>query len=179
MATIKFFMGIVCLTIIFSSGRVFGGIVVGYDNDGDYLRIVATARKEIGTREGNVPNSGPKVSEYLRYVGINFPAPWCAAWVSYVFGEAGYSKPKTPWSPDLFPLARQVKTPRPGHVLGIYFTALKRIGHCGIVEKLQNDWCFSIEGNTNLNGTREGDGVYRRIRHIRSIYRFADWTEHN
>lgn len=46
-----------------------------------------------------------------------------------------------------------------------------------IVTHVKNDLVYSIEGNTNVNGSREGDGVYRRVRHVRSIYRFADWLK--
>lgn len=177
MAAIKFFLGFLCLVVINSSGRVFGGNLGRHVNDGAYQRIVAAAKKETGTRESDVPNGGKKVSAYLRYVGISIPAPWCAAWVSFVFGEAGYSAPKTAWSPALFPAKRLVKEAKPGLILGIYYPALKRISHCGIVAEVRNDWVYSIEGNTNVSGSREGDGVYRRMRHVRSIYRFANWVE--
>ena len=159
-----------------SFGRAFGYSVKRHADDGADQRIVAAARKEIGTREGSLPNNGDKVSAYLRYTGIRSPAKWCAAFVSYVFGQAGYPAPKTAWSPDLFPAKRLVRQPRPGVVLGIYFGSLKRIAHCGIVEAVKGSWVFSIEGNTNLQGSREGDGVYRRMRHVRSIYRFAEWS---
>ena len=150
---------------------------MNYADEGPYWRIVGVARKSKGVREGDVPNSGKEVSAYLRYVGINTPAPWCAAWISYVFGQAGYTSPKTAWSPGLFPAKRSVKAARPGFVLGIYYPVLKRIAHCGIVTEVKGDLVFSVEGNTNVNGSREGDGVYRRIRHKRSIHRYADWVK--
>lgn len=142
-----------------------------------YQRVVVAAQIEIGTREYGGQNSGKKVSEYLRYTGIHTPAKWCAAWVSFVFKQAGYSEPKTAWSPALFPISRSVRKAEPGVLLGIYYPLLKRIAHCGIVEEVKNDWVYSIEGNTNIAGSREGDGVYRRKRHIRSIHRFADWCK--
>lgn len=177
MAAIKFFLGILCLIVINGPGYIFGSNLKGYAEHGADLRVVAAAQKEIGTREGTVPNAGKKVSEYLRYVGIERPEKWCAAWVSYVFGQAGYEAPKTAWSPALFPAARSVKEAGPGIVLGIYYPSLKRIGHCGIVEAVKGDWVYSIEGNTNVQGSRDGDGVYRRVRHVRSIHRFADWLK--
>jgi hypothetical protein len=178
MATIRILLGVVWLVTFGGSRGIERDRLIHDLNDGAYRRIVDAARKETGVREGNVPNTGPKVSEYLHYVGINHPAPWCAAWVSYVFGQAGYNAPKTAWSPDLFPAKRSLKAPRSGFVLGIYFPALKRIAHCGIVEQVKDDLVYSIEGNTNGNGSREGDGVYRRIRHKRSIHRYSDWTKH-
>lgn len=174
MAAIKFLLGFFCLVVINYAGRTFGNFV---SSDEAYMRVVAAAQKELGVKEGVVPNTGKRVSEYLRYTGINSPDKWCAAWVSFVFGQAGFSVPITAWSPALFPASRQVKKAAPGIVLGIYFTSLKRIAHCGIVYGVKNDWVFSIEGNTNVSGSREGDGVYRRTRHIRSIHRFADWCK--
>jgi len=64
---------------------------------------------------------------------------------------------------------------RSGLVYGIYFPELRRIGHCGILERVQGDFVIGIEGNTNVAGSREGDGVYRRMRHKRSIAKFAEW----
>ena len=148
-----------------------------YAPNNPYLQIITLAQKEIGIREANVPNTGKKVSEYLRYTGIKIPAPWCAAWVSYVFGQAGYPAPKTAWSPALFPAARQVKEAAAGLVLGIYYPSLKRVGHCGIVERVNGDWCMSIEGNTSATNEREGDGVWRKTRHKRSIHCYADWIK--
>jgi len=68
-----------------------------------------------------------------------------------------------------------VKGAAPGLVMGIYFPSLGRIAHCGIVERLQGDFVYVIEGNTNVAGSREGDGVYRRLRHKRSIASYAAW----
>ncbi|WP_276090453.1 peptidoglycan-binding protein [Pedobacter sp. JY14-1] len=69
------------------------------------------------------------------------------------------------------------RDPMRGLVFGIYFPKLGRIGHCGLVEGVQGDFCRTIEGNTSVAGSREGDGVYRRLRHRRTIARFSDWVE--
>ncbi|SDJ97677.1 CHAP domain-containing protein [Pedobacter sp. ok626] len=164
-------MGFICIA--------FAGSSWGFDRnrvtDGGARIIIETAKKEIGVREDQ-ENAGARVDQYNTYVGLK-KVPWCASFVSWCFGQAGYSQPRTAWSPSLFPPDRIAKDPVAGMVLGIYFEHLKRIGHCGIVTEVRNDWVLSVEGNTNLNGSREGDGVYRRTRHVRSIYRFADWTK--
>jgi len=177
MATVKILLCIVCLAFAGSSRGAHRSNIRYGKADEAYQRVVAAAQKEIGTREGNVPNTGQKVSAYLRYTGIKTAAPWCAVWVSYVFGQAGYSQPKTAWSPDLFPASRQVKEPKPGNVLGIYFSSLGRIGHCGIVENLRGEYVNSIEGNTSAANERDGDGVWRKVRHTRSIRCYADWIK--
>ncbi|MEJ2903222.1 hypothetical protein WAE58_12340 [Pedobacter panaciterrae] len=42
------------------------------------------------------------------------------------------------------------------------------------MECLQGDFVQTIEGNTNVEGSREGDGVYRQLRHKRTIAKYAD-----
>ena len=138
-------------------------------------RIVAAAAKEVGVREKTGHNDGTKIAEYLRSVGLNRPEPWCAAFVCYIYQNEGFSKPRSGWTPDLFPTSRLARSALPGNIIGIYFPGLKRIAHVGIIEKANGSWIYSIEGNTNVSGSREGDGVYRRTRHIRTIYRMADW----
>lgn len=143
------------------------------DADAGRAKIIKIAEAEIGVQE-HLENSSPRIDTYNAYVGFKKVA-WCAAFVSWCHRQAGYPQPRTAWSPALFPQARITGNPVAGSVAGIYFSDLKRIGHCGIVCRVKNDLVYTIEGNTNLSGGREGDGVYRRIRHVRSIHRFADW----
>ncbi|WP_276091046.1 peptidoglycan-binding protein [Pedobacter sp. JY14-1] len=189
MAAIRFLPGLICLAIVCGSPLFAGHLLktgvarIGHINHRNvqsnykaYENIIRIARKEIGVREGVTQNSGQRVGEYLRYVGIGQAAPWCAAWVSWVHHRAGYALPRTAWSPALFPRSRLVEHAAPGNVFGIYMPSMKRIAHCGIVESANGDWRVTIEGNTNNSGGREGDGVYRRTRHKRSIRAYADWT---
>jgi len=138
-------------------------------------KILSIARSQIGVREATGHNDGGQVQQYLHYVGFKKGAPWCAAFVSWVFGRAGFDLPRTAWSPALFPAKRLTKNIQAAAVFGIYFPDLKRIAHCGLVERKEGHWLRTIEGNTNLSGSREGDGVYRKLRHSRSIYAYADW----
>lgn len=139
------------------------------------LRVLNIAKAEIGVRELTGNNDGIKVERYLAYVGFKKGNPWCAAFVSWVFSQAGYHKPITAWSPALFPISKRTPIANPAAIFGIYFPEYGRIAHCGLIEKQEGDWLVTIEGNTNLNGSREGDGVYRKRRHLRTIKYFADW----
>jgi hypothetical protein len=189
MATIRILLGIVWLAVTGSSWRADRHTIAhGYTHqnqnyawvrypDGEREKIVAIAQKEVGVQEA-MENSGPRVDHYNAYVGLQ-KVEWCASFISWCFGQAGYPRPRTAWSPALFPPERLAKDPLAGMVLGIYFPELKRIAHCGMVTQVKNELIFSIEGNTNVNGSREGTGVYRRVRHARSVYRFADWTARN
>ncbi len=152
--------------------------------------VIRAAQKEIGVLEAG-QNSGPRVDQYCAYVGLKRVA-WCAAFVSFIFGEAGYAAPRTAWSPSLFPAGKRVKEAGPGTVMGLYYTSLGRVGHCGIVCKIRGDWLETVEGNTSCgawlaplssrrarfvprNDEREGQGVYRKMRHKRTIHCYANW----
>jgi len=138
--------------------------------------LISIAQSQIGVKEATGHNDGKVVEEYLSYVGFKKGAPWCAAFVCWVFGQAGFDLPRTAWSPALFPLQKQTTEVKPATVFGIYFPSLKRIAHCGFVERLDGHWVITIEGNTNVAGSREGDGVYRKRRLVNTIRYFADWT---
>ena len=138
-------------------------------------QLLNIAMSQVGISEATGNNDGPEVEKYLRYTGKQKGEPWCAAFVSWVFSQAGFTQPRTAWSPSLFPKSKLVKQSAPAMVFGIYFKDKGRIAHVGLVEKLQHDWLYTIEGNTNVVGSREGDGVYRKIRHLKTIKSFADW----
>jgi hypothetical protein len=143
--------------------------------EGAGQQVVRTAETQLGVREEKGRNDGPEVRRYLAYVGLPEGNPWCAAFVSWVFGANGYTKPKTAWTPDLFPLKRRCASFKAGNVYGLYSAEKKRIVHCGITKHADGDWVFGIEGNTNVHGSAEGDGVYLKRRHKRTIRLVADW----
>ncbi len=138
--------------------------------------IINIALSQLLVREVGGNNRGKEVQKFLDYVGLPAGSKWCAAYVSWVFGQAGYTMPRTGWSPNLFPSARCTLSPKPADVIGIYFPELGRIAHCGIIEGRIGEWVISIEGNTSVSGGRDGHGVERKWRHVKSIAKFADWT---
>lgn len=140
-----------------------------------YKKLIPIAQAELWVREETGKNDGKRIEEYQAVAGLKKGDPYCAAFISWVFKQAGYSAPRTGWSPALFPVAKLVKAAVPGNVFGIYFPALKRIAHCGFVEGVNGDWITTIEGNTNVPGSREGDGVHRRLRHKKTVYRYSEW----
>jgi len=136
----------------------------------DSLRrvVIAIAQAELGVEELSGRNDGPRVEQYLAYCELPSGYQWCAAFVSWCFGQAGLAEPRTPWSPSLFPLSRQVLKPQPGDILGLWIQSKNRIGHVGIVESADESWCISIEGNLQ-------NAVLRMRRPVSTIYRFSDW----
>lgn len=177
MATARLLLGIFSFAFTCSFG-MFNSYLLVQDKDGETncrSEIVKIAAGEVGVREKTGENDGKRVESYLSIVGLHKGDPYCAAYVSWVFSRAGYERPHSGWSPDLFPASRVSKSALPGNVIGIYFANLKRIAHVGIIERTDHDWCSTLEANTNVYGSREGEGVYRRRRHLKTIYRIADW----
>lgn len=138
-------------------------------------KILQIARSQLGVREATGKNDGARVEAYLSYTGNKKGEPWCASFVSWVFGKAGFTQPRTAWGPALFPRQRQILKPLPASLFGIFYPKLGRVAHCGLVEANNGNWLYTIEGNTNANGAREGDGVYRKLRHQRTLSLYADW----
>jgi len=52
------------------------------------LKAVELARQSLGVREDLGPNWGRWVQVYLKAAGLLFPAPWCAAFVSFKIHQA-------------------------------------------------------------------------------------------
>jgi hypothetical protein len=64
-----------------------------------------------------------------------------------------------------------------GEIFGLYFKSKKRVAHVGaVLEDFGDGWVLTIEGNTNDAGSREGNGVYTRLRHKSQIYVVARWV---
>ncbi|WP_256010290.1 CHAP domain-containing protein [Desertivirga xinjiangensis] len=148
------------------------------------LQSIYTA--ELGVKEKTGKNDGDRVETYLRYVHLKASNPWCAAFVCWGLGQAGIPNPGSGWSPDLLPnskviwqrrrsLMKQGKTPEAGDVFGIWFPEKGRVAHVGFVDEWSGKYLVTVEGNTNVSGGIEGDGVYRRRRMISSVYKVADY----
>lgn len=129
--------------------------------------LLSVAVTELGTRE-TARNSGPRVDEYLASVGLGPGYPWCAAFVYWCAGKArppGFINPcpRTASALNLWaesnPDCRR-SAPAPGFVFILNHG--HGLGHVGIVEEVLTDGTIvTVEGNTNAEGSREGDRVAR------------------
>ena len=186
MGTIPYLFGLLCLVALLGHWRPNSHLLddkitnnqitnVSITNHQKTKQLLKIAQSQIGVREATGNNDGPQVVQYLAYTGNKTGEPWCAAFVSWVFGQAGYPQPRTAWSPNLFPAKRLVKSANQATVFGVYFPSKGRIAHAGLVETVRHNWLYTIEGNTNMAGGREGDGVYRKLRHAKTIKVYANW----
>jgi hypothetical protein len=148
-------------------------------------KAVEVASSQIGKMEDPLgSNRGPEVDAYLRSVGLN-PAedsfPWCAAFVYFCFEKAaaqlGVPNPAIKdagvidcWNKAGVTPVHRIATSeassvpslvKPGMVFVLKTGAAT--GHMGLIEKVEGARLTTIEGNTNLNGSREGIGVFRRV----------------
>lgn len=138
-------------------------------------RAIEAATDTIGVKEAGGRNCGPEVEEYLRSVSLGPGNPWCMAWVVTMF-DRGAEKlgvlnpiPRTgKVSRFWLRSERAVKSPKPAR--GAIFVRLdepedpESDGHCGLVVLVGTERMLTIEGNTNVEGAREGDSVRARVR---------------
>lgn len=121
-------------------------------------------------------NWGEPVKSYLASVGITFPASWCMGFMYWCFHESAtelkIANTAIKSGGVLFcwnnaPAAIKKNEPAKGSVFIMDFG--KGLGHTGIVEKFDSTFVYTIEGNTNDTGSREGIEVCRRKRARTSI----------
>jgi len=179
MSTIKLFLCLLCITYLSSNELHRRDLLIRIlkhtRQKPSRFTIIEIANNELEVRELTGRNDGPRVEAYLSAVQLKKGDPWCAAFVSWVYKQAGFPRPRTGWSPALFPIFRLARSALPGDVIGIYFPQLKRIAHVGIVTQQRGKWIYSIEGNTTEQGNREGQGVFKKVRHISTIRSIANW----
>jgi hypothetical protein len=154
-------------------------------------RMLAAARKEVGTRETS-KNQGPGLAKYWTatsyHRGYDNREPYCAAFVCWVIEQAtagsshAFSLPRSPvaydfekWGAANAGKGVQVlpggSTPKPGDIFTLTSTS-----HVGIVLSVTGSRMQTIEGNTDGSGSREGDGVYQRERPISSTRKLVRIT---
>jgi hypothetical protein len=145
--------------------------------------IADIAAKHIGLRE-TTPNRFAGVDKFWQ--ATNYPdggknrEPWCSAFASYCVQEADRQSagirlrvpPRfaavrdwLPWARQagciVFPSSSTTYTPERGDIV----VFLPRLSHIGIVSGPAGRGMFrAIEGNTDADGSREGDGCYEKLR---------------
>lgn len=150
-------------------------------------KTIALARKYLGKQELIGPNEGAVISAMKQFLGVEAKGvSWCAIFVAWIlcrahgltekalrfmlgFASPWYSESTRDWYAQAVKAAMLTDDPEPGDV----FILLDGHGvphHTGFVTtKLDADGRFgTIEGNTNDDGSNNGDGVYIRKRNARS-----------
>lgn len=129
---------------------------------------LALASADVGQRELGGNNRGPYVEACLAKVGLPAGEPWCAAalftWFDRAAAQLGLTNPvpKTGSTLRLWALAEPYcrdSMPSVGAVYVIRHSPTT--GHVGIIEACGDGGVTEISGNTNREGSREGDSVWR------------------
>jgi len=154
-------------------------------------RLVALAKQEVGIEEVGATNCGPRVNEYkaATWLPADKPWPWCAAFICWLVREAmkgrewTFERPETAGAWDFENWSRKqdkstwTKKPTDGDIQAgdiVVFT----FSHIGLAigPPDKNGNVPTIEGNTDAAGSREGGGVFKKLRpllKIRSRIRFT------
>ena len=139
--------------------------------------VIKIAKAEVGYHEGRSNGHWNNKEKYAAQVpGLAWVStggePWCAVFVSWVALKAGAADlyPRTA-STDLG--ARWFKDRKrwseyPAIGAQVFFGSNGDMNHTGIVYDYDATYIYTIEGNTNSSGSREGDGVYLKKRERRA-----------
>ena len=138
-------------------------------NTGDQrVDIVSIAKTQVGFREGD--NNDTK---YGSWYGLP-NQPWCAMFVSWCAREAqvpldilrncAIASPE-PGYFDIPFYDGEEYTPKQGD---LFFT--KTFSHVGLVDYIDGEYFYTVEGNTNDNGSNNGIGVFTLKRKISDYY---------
>lgn len=152
------------------------------------VAIARVAARYLGVREVT-SNRSPELATFWPYTsypnGMADRAPWCAAFVCACTAIASAETPDLdlahrPTSASCSGLLEWAREPKNGCLVfgphdpkyrplaGDIVNFLPHLSHVGIVAEDYDNAGFisTIEGNTNGEGSREGDGVYRKRRAI-------------
>ena len=148
---------------------------------------------EVGVVEKTGRNDGARVEEFLASTGLGKGHPWCAAFPHWAYRQCGVVlEPKAEfaraakwhdkdhrvwekkgWVPDTAKAFRPVS--EPGDHMSLYYQNLGRIGHTAVILREDEKYFYTVEGNTNSEGSREGNGVFLRKRLKKSAYSVSRW----
>lgn len=145
--------------------------------------------KEVGNNQGFSSKSFEKM---MKSVGWYSGAAWCAFSLKLIYKISGIETLITGWSPTaynkkhvIFTNGKLYETIQPGDAGTLSYNKYKNvksrykgIGHAFIIEKQYGKSAVvTLEGNTDSDGSREGNGFYRKIRPLQSNLHITRWDK--
>lgn len=145
-------------------------------------RIIEAARSYVGVleRPGNTGWYNADFQAAMKKAGWYNTAPWCAYFVKWVWmmvyadNKAVLAVVNT-WfngsAKQTYDNAKRNRTfavgsvPKPGAIV-VWLNGRGPAGHAGIVVSVSGNTMTTIEGNTNISGSREGDRVAEKLRTV-------------
>ena len=145
--------------------------------------------KEIGDNRGF---DNKNFERMMLEVGWWRGAPWCAFSLRLIYNLAGIKTTVTGWSPTAYNKKHIIFTDgklrepiKPGDSGTLSYAKYKNnpkrfkaIGHAFIIKKtIGNSAVVTGEGNTDGNGSREGNGFYEKIRPLNANIHITRWDK--
>ncbi|WP_328546783.1 CHAP domain-containing protein [Streptomyces platensis] len=145
--------------------------------------VLSVARAEVGTHETRSGGHWVNDSKYNKWYGSipgydrnGMDYPYCAVFVAWCADKAGAAA--------LYPKTAGCATAVAWYKKAGRFSEYPAVGaqvffgsgggsHTGLVYDYDADWIYTVEGNTNINGGAEGDGVYLKKRARRDSYTYG------
>jgi len=151
------------------------------------MRLKRRIEIELGTKEWPAFSNWGEVKKYLAAAGIGFPAPWCAAFVTYCVMRAGWKQglpAKPAWVPswESWAKARGYEVAklraRKGDIVTFNWDADPAGEHIGFIARNYGAYksVATIEGNATSSAL-PGGGVVRKLRRwsqVNHVYRLPN-----
>ena len=148
-------------------------------------QVVDTLVSYLGVKELTGNNDGPEVEMFIASTGLDPKGqyPWCAAFISYCFQANGLAVPRHSARAAAWFHPEKIiadKKAIEGDLFSLYYANLGRIGHIGMyLEPYHNPTPYIVtgEGNTNAQGSREGNQAAKRFRPRGVVNNSSNWID--
>ena len=144
----------------------------------------------IGVKEATGRNDGKQVNAFQAATGNRTGDAWCASFVAYCLKLVGikatgngmarswFNKKHNVWVASVHGVKRFTELAGyRGNTAGIYFNSKHAIAHILFIQSLKDDKLITVEGNTNNQLSREGNGCFQCIRKIKLIHSVSNWID--
>jgi hypothetical protein len=148
----------------------------------DAKATIQVAMSQVGYREGYSNghwNNNQKYSDQLPGFSWSDGQPWCATFAQWCFWQVSVPVPPGAQSAGCAQSVAAYKkagrfTEYPGIGFQVFYGANGGT-HTGIVYNYDDTHIYTIEGNTNNDGSAEGDGVHlqKRLRKVDYVYGYG------
>ncbi|MCA1839940.1 MAG: CHAP domain-containing protein [Actinobacteria bacterium] len=141
---------------------------------------IQIANSQTGYHEGRSNGHWNNAQKYaVQLPGIADNQAWCDTFANWCLWQVGVSVPDGAISAGCaVSVAAYKKAGRWTEYPGIGFQVFYGPGggtHTGIVTDYDDTYIYTVEGNTNTDGSAEGDGVYKkkRLRKVAYVYGYG------
>jgi len=147
--------------------------------------VIKEAYTWLGVVELTGNNDHPRIAESMNFCGLSgkLGYPWCTSSMAKIHYDAGVQAPHSARVVDWFTQnliwkrewGEKMIQIKPGMVGALYYKNLGRYGHIVLIVAEDKNNYYTLEGNTNAIGSREGEGFYKKMRSKESIAVIADY----